>query len=221
MGASKNMPTSQSWKYPKLVLASASPRRSEILIGAGLKFEILATDFDEQPLHGESPEQLVRRLATGKARAAHATIHSPHGRAELRGLPILGADTVVAIGGEIMGKPSSAAEARYMLGRLAGNIHEVLTGVAILFPAPVSEPVADVRVAATSVQFRPMTSAQIEDYIASGEPFDKAGGYGIQGLAAKFVERIEGCYFNVVGLPVSLVCVMLETNGQAAYRKTH
>ncbi len=193
-------------RYPRLILASASPRRREILAGAGLAFEVMAADIDERHMPGESPEQMVSRLAAEKALVVRASNKTPND------LPVLAADTVVVIGGAILGKPASADEARAMLLRLSGVEHEVLTGVALLFPATQhsSNSKLDVRVASTRVRFRTMSKEQIEDYINSGEPYDKAGGYGIQGLASKYVERIEGCYFNVVGLPIALVCAMLE-----------
>jgi septum formation protein len=196
--------------FSKLVLASASPRRSEILSNAALKYEVLPTDIDERSLPNESPEKMVRRLAEAKSRAAYDMIYCAGAAPAMRGLPILGADTVVALGTEILGKPADAKNAKYMLERLSGKVHEVLTGVAILFPGAAEDTVLDVRVALTKVEFRILSSKQIEEYINSGEPFDKAGAYGIQGLASKYVKRIEGCYFNVVGLPIALVSEMLE-----------
>lgn len=193
--------------YPKLVLASASPRRREILSSAGLEFEVVASNIPETAQPNESAAGLVRRLARAKAEATFAQIRH---KAEFQDCPVLGADTVVTIGGRILGKPSSQQDAASMIQELAGNVHDVITGVAMVFPSKTSLPVTDVRVSFTRVYFRPMTKAQIQEYVLSGEPFDKAGGYGIQGLASKFVERIEGCYFNVVGLPIALVCEMLE-----------
>jgi septum formation protein len=194
----------------KVVLASASPRRREILANAGFQCEVVVADIDESVLPNESPEQLVRRLSAAKAQAALAKISRDNGKVHLRASPILGADTVVTINGKILGKPSSAEDARDMLRQLAGKAHEVLTGIACLFPSRSSQPEIDVQVSITRVLFRPMTDKQIELYVATGEPFDKAGGYGIQGLASKYVRRIEGCYFNVVGLPISLFQEMIE-----------
>jgi septum formation protein len=170
----------------------------------------MPTDIDESPLPGEKPERLVRRLAVAKAQAAFTTIHQSGDLVHLRSLPVLGADTVVALGDQILAKPLSAHDAQSMLGQLQGKTHEVLTGIALLFPATPEGPRIEVQSASTRVSFWPMTPLQIDQYVASGEPLDKAGGYGIQGLASKFVERIEGCYFNVVGLPVSLVAQLLE-----------
>lgn len=174
-----------------LVLASQSPRRAEILRNAGIPFIVRVPDVDETPHQGESPEHYVLRIAWIKAQAVHA---GP-------GETVLGADTTVVLDGEMMGKPADEAEARCMLERLSGRRHEVLTGIAIL-----RENGAPVRTwAATSVWFATMTAGEIDDYVASGEPMDKAGAYAIQGLASKFIEKVEGSYFNVVGLPIALV----------------
>lgn len=173
-----------------LVLASESPRRAEILRQAGIPFEVRAAPVDETPLAGEHPEDYVRRLAERKALAV------PAADDEI----VLGADTTVVIDGEMLGKPADAADARRMLAALAGRAHEVLTGVALRQGQSVTRDWASTR-----VSFAPMSESEIEDYVASGEPMDKAGAYAIQGLASKFIERIEGCYFNVVGLPVAMV----------------
>jgi len=181
----------------KLVLASASPRRRELLTTAGIAHEVRPADIDESLHAGETPEAYVARLAAEKARA----VHRP-------GEATLGADTTVVIDGESIGKPGDAAEAKEMLKRLEGRAHEVLTGWSLFDGTR-----ARGGVERTRVFFRAMTGAEIADYVASGEPFDKAGGYGIQGLASKYVERIEGCYFNVVGLPVARVAEALATVG--------
>jgi septum formation protein len=173
-----------------LVLASRSPRRQEILRQAGIPFTVRAADVDETPLHRERPEDYVRRLAEVKALAV----------AREPGEIVLGADTTVVIDGEMLAKPADAADARRMLQLLAGRRHDVLTGICLHRE---NDLVRDW--ASTSVWFARMTSSEIEAYVASGEPMDKAGGYAIQGLASKFITKIEGCYFNVVGLPVSLV----------------
>ena len=149
---------------------------------------------DETPLEGERPENYVVRLAEMKA------LGVPAGEDET----VLGADTTVVIDGEMMGKPVDAADARRMLERLAGRQHQVITGICLKRGAEV---VLDC--AATKVWFAPMSARQIEEYVESGEPMDKAGAYAIQGLASKFIERIDGCYFNVVGLPVALVWARL------------
>jgi septum formation protein len=173
-----------------LVLASQSPRRAEILRQAGIPFVVRPADVDETPLAGETPEEYVRRLAEKKALAVVAAPEET----------ILGADTTVVVAGQMLGKPADAADAARMLAALSGNCHEVLTGICLRRAG-----VVIVDCAATRVWFTRMTSREIEDYVASGEPLDKAGGYAIQGLASKFIERVEGCYFNVVGLPVALV----------------
>lgn len=195
---------------PKLVLASASPRRREILANAGIYFETLQGNIDESRLGQEAPAEMVLRLAREKASVVYRKLMELPDYAILRGLPILGADTVVTIDGLVLGKPVSPEEAASMIRLLAGRTHEVLTGVALLYSRPGQELFIDAEVSTTAVQFCPLDERQINEYVASGEPFDKAGGYGIQGLASKFVERIEGCYFNVVGLPISRVCRMLE-----------
>ncbi len=181
-----------------LVLASQSPRRSELLRQAGLSFAVRIPNVAETRLPGEPPQDYVRRLAIEKARAAAA---SP---AEF----VLAADTVVVAAGEVLEKPCSADDAARMLRRLSGRPHTVLTGVCVLHAG--TERVA---VEATEVVFSPMTEQEVRAYAASGEPLDKAGAYAIQGRASKFVERIEGCYFNVVGLPVSLVYRLLKQAG--------
>jgi septum formation protein len=173
-----------------LVLASQSPRRAEILRQAGIPFTTRIAPVDETPLPREKPEDYVRRLAEEKALAVEAAPEET----------VLGADTTVVVGGEMLGKPMDAADARRMLEALAGRRHEVLTGICL------RRGTARIRdCAVTQVWFGPMTPREIEDYVASGEPMDKAGAYAIQGLASKFIERIDGCYFNVVGLPVALV----------------
>ena len=173
-----------------LVLASQSPRRSEILRQAGIPFTVRVADVDESVLAGESAADYVQRLAAAKAYAIEAT----------DGETVLGADTTVAIDGEILAKPADAADARRMLARLSGRRHEVLTGICLRRGAE-----ATCDCVTTDVVFATLSDAEIDEYVASGEPMDKAGAYAIQGLASKFVERIEGDYFNVMGLPVALV----------------
>jgi septum formation protein len=170
-----------------LVLASRSPRRREILQQAGIPFVVRPMDVDETPLAGEAPRAYVTRIAREKANAADGEI-------------VLSADTTVAIDGEILAKPVDDADARRMLRLLSGRRHEVLTGICLRSASRVIEDCAE-----TSVWFAPLSHEEIDDYAASGEPMDKAGGYAIQGLASKFIQRIEGCYFNVMGLPVSMV----------------
>jgi septum formation protein len=174
----------------KLVLASRSPRRAELLSAAGIEFTVRASDVNETPREGESPRDYVLRLAEEKARAVEA------GDDEV----VLAADTTVVLDGQIMGKPEDAADAARMLRALAGQRHEVVTAICL---RRCDRVVRDI--ASTSVWFTPLSDREIADYVASGEPMDKAGAYGIQGLASKFIERVEGSYTNVVGLPVSLV----------------
>jgi len=185
-----------------LVLASSSPRRRELLARLGVEFEVRASDVDETPAPRETPRALVRRLALAKARA----VCRP-------GELTLGADTIVALGDEPLGKPADAADASRMLGRLSNRSHEVWTGVALVAHEGGALPVERVAECRTEVVFRALTAAEIAAYVASGEPLDRAGAYAIQGGAAPFVERIEGDYDNVVGLPVDLVRSLLEESG--------
>jgi septum formation protein len=173
-----------------LVLASSSPRRREILTNAGIPFTVRIAPVDESYFAGEDPMDYVRRVAQWKASAA------PAGPAEI----VLGADTTVVADGAILGKPDDAADAQRMLERLSGRRHEVLTGICLKRGA---DTVVDHAV--TAVWFAPLTTAEIAAYVATGEPTDKAGAYAIQGIASRYIDRVEGCYFNVVGLPVSLV----------------
>ncbi len=184
-----------------LVLASASPRRAELLTAAGIPFTVRAANVDESVHDGEAPDAYVRRLALEKATAIRAA----------PGTLVLGADTVVVVDGHGLGKPQDAHEAAAMLRRLSGRTHDVLTGVALLGgPAPL------VAVAATRVEFHALTSDEIGWYVGTGEPWDKAGAYAIQGLASRFVARIEGSYSNVMGLPVDLVYRLLRQAGANA-----
>jgi septum formation protein len=175
-----------------LVLASASPRRGEILSNAGIPFiREIPQGIDETPAPGEQPRDYVMRLAREKADAVKSE----------PGQIVLGADTSVVIDGEILGKPSDTADAAHMLRLLSGRAHDVITGICLLGSGP--EHVIDA--ATTRVWFAGLSEMEIEQYVATGEPMDKAGAYGIQGVASKFILRIEGCYFNVMGLPVALV----------------
>ena len=185
----------QSEESAPLVLASASPRRAELLRAAGFAFTVRIADVDESVRDGEAPEAYVLRLAVEKARAV----------ARGAGEVVLAADTTVVVDQEILGKPADAADAARMLRRLAGRSHRVLTGVCVLAGDRV-----DARVSATEVEFLPLDEAEIGWYIATGEPMDKAGAYGIQGRCSRFVARVEGSYANVVGLPVALVYEMLK-----------
>lgn len=187
----------------RLILASSSPRRRELLATLGVDFEVRPTDTDETARPGEGPEALVLRLALAKARAAA-------GADELA----LGADTVVAVDGDPLGKPTDAAAARAMLARLAGRRHEVWTGVALVERGArgLRE---TARAVCTVVEFRPLASAEIDAYVATGEPLDRAGAYAIQGGAAAFAARVEGSWSNVVGLPVGAVRDLLARLGRS------
>jgi septum formation protein len=183
-----------------LILASASPRRQELLRNAGIEFVVQAADVDEAVVPGESPETCVQRLARLKARAV---FEANQGRAS-----VLGADTIVVAGEEILGKPTDSADAARMLRMLSGREHRVITGVCLITPG--ATPKEDVRYETTRVAMTELTDEEIGAYISSGEPMDKAGAYAIQGGASRWIPRIEGCYFNVVGLPVALVVGMLQ-----------
>jgi septum formation protein len=188
----------------RLILASASPRRMDLLREAGYDFDVEPADVDESALAGEAPRAYVVRVASLKARTVAA------------GHPddiVLAADTTVVIGGELLAKPADDDDARRMLGRLAGRTHEVLTGVAVVAAGRERSTVV-----ATKVRFRPMTAAEIDWYVASGEPRDKAGAYGVQGLASRFVESVDGSYSNVVGLPAGAVKALLEAAGLGGAR---
>lgn len=173
-----------------LVLASQSPRRREILKAAGIDFVVRSANVTEQRRAGESPESYVRRLAEEKASAVEA------GADEI----VLGADTEVVVDGEVLGKPRDHSDAARMLRLLEGREHEVITGICVTGRG---RKIVDS--ARTRVRFVALSDGEIEEYVASGEPMDKAGAYAIQGLASKFIDDIEGEYFNIVGLPVALV----------------
>lgn len=187
----------------KLILASASPRRAEILRNAGFDFDVVSAHADESLHPNEAATDYVRRLAEEKARTAARRLAKD---AASDSVLVVGADTVVVIGNEILGKPSSAANARDMLRRLSGKTHDVYTGLAVLQ----GNGVAHTAVEKTCVTFEPLNEEEIEDYIASGEPFDKAGAYAIQGRGGKLISRIEGCYFNVMGLPLARLYAILR-----------
>ena len=186
----------------KLILASSSPRRAEILANAGLPFSVLSSAVDESPYPGETPAALVQRLAIAKADLVTARAVGP--------AIVVAADTVVVLDDKILGKPGSVEEARHMLQQLSGRTHSVLTGVAL-----VRLPDGERRqfIESTLVHFRPMTDEEVSSYLATEEPYDKAGAYAIQGQAGRYIPRIEGCYFNVVGLPLSRVLTELKTLG--------
>jgi len=181
-----------------LVLASASPRRRELLAQAGFQFEVRPAHIPEDPHPGEDPIAYVTRLARQKAEAVYAQFANPEA-------VVLGADTTVTLDNHILGKPENQEDAARMLRLLSGLTHRVITGVAII-SATRTQVAAEV----TAVQFLTLSEQEIASYIATGEPNDKAGAYAIQGFAARWIPRIEGCYFNVVGLPISLVSSLLE-----------
>ena len=185
-----------------LVLASASPRRRELLALVGLPFAVVSADVDETPALGEMGDRLARRLAAAKALAVAGT-------ASMSGALVIGADTVVVLDGAVLGKPAGSEEARAMLRALRGRDHRVLTALALASGGrTVWESATDTR-----VDMRRYSDEQIEAYVGSGSPFDKAGGYAIQDQAFQPVERIVGCYPNVVGLPLCAVLLGLRANG--------
>ena len=204
----------------RLILASASPRRADLLRSAGIEFDVSHANVDESVLPGETPEEHVRRLADAKARAVLA-------RAGAR--PVLGADTVVVVDGQILGKPRDDGDARRMLRLLSGRQHVVMTGVCLLNSAGPAKaghyeqrggPAKArhyIHVTVTTVEFAALTDAEIDGYVASGEPADKAGAYAVQGLASRFVTRIDGSYSNVVGLPVDVVYRLCKLAGLLIY----
>ncbi|MBZ5656523.1 MAG: Maf family protein [Acidobacteriia bacterium] len=179
-----------------LVLASASPRRQELLRNAGIPFEVQPAHIPEDPLPGEGARGCAERLAREKALAI-----SEKRPADV----VLGADTVVVIDGQILGKPTDAADAARMLRVLSGREHQVITGVCLVTSGQWS-----VASEITAVTMSAITDTEIASYVATGEPMDKAGAYAIQGIASRWIPRIEGDYSNVVGLPVALVCQMLR-----------
>ena len=191
----------------RLILASASPRRRELLTQAGFTFEVFPAHVNEDPRPDEDPIAYVVRLARDKAQSRllrSSTI--------LRAI-VLGADTTVTLDGHILAKPEDAADATRMLRMLSGRTHRVITGVAVASATGI-----EVAAEVTGVQFLTLTDEEIAAYVATGEPMDKAGAYGIQGYAAKWIPRIEGCYFNVVGLPWRSSPAMLETASVAGIR---
>jgi septum formation protein len=187
------------------ILASASPRRKELLRAAGFKFQARPSSAEPPPRPGESPAAYARRAARAKASSVAASAPA--------GTLVLGADTIVVEGNHILGKPVDAADAARMVRKLSGRVHRVVTGVCLV-RAP--RRVVALRHETTRVRLRKLSEAEIREYVESGEPLDKAGAYGIQGRASKFIRGIEGCYFNVVGLPVPLVYEMLKSLGDPA-----
>jgi septum formation protein len=184
---------------PTFILASASPRRRELLAQAGYLFEVQAPSIDESRRTGEDAIAFATRLAREKAEHVAELVSA-------QSTLVLGADTVVVCDGEILGKPADAADAARMLLLLSGRTHSVVTGVAVVGGPQVVEVAAEV----TQVTMLTLSPQEIAAYVATGEPMDKAGAYAIQGYAARWIPRISGCYFNVVGLPLALVASLLE-----------
>lgn len=195
MGALKKTPAADR----RLILASASPRRREFFRALGLSFRTAAVEVDERPPAGEAPEDLVRRLSLAKARAAALTCREP--------ALVVGADTVVVFGGRVLGKPADAADARCMLRAMRGRMHRVCSAVSFVDTVAGC---AAAWLAETQVRMRPYSNQEIEDYLATGDPFDKAGGYAIQHPGFRPVESVVGCYANVMGLPLCLLAHGLE-----------
>ena len=186
----------------RLILASGSPRRAEILQSVGIPFTVLSSAVDETPIPGESAQEMVRRLAAAKAELVAQRAVGP--------AIVIAADTVVTLDNTIFGKPRTTDDARQMLEKMAGRMHSVITGVALIrLPDVERREFHEI----THVQFGPLDEEEITRYLASGEPFDKAGAYAIQGRAGRYITRIEGCYYNVVGLPLARLCTALAELG--------
>lgn len=184
--------------YPKLILASESPRRKRLLKQIGLEFEVIPSDFDESLVCANNPTESAQQAALGKARVIAKKL--------AEGI-VIGADTIVVYAGEVMGKPKDRSDAIQMLKRLSGRKHEVITGVALVSAHNNLEHIWSEK---TSVWFRQLGDMEIKAYVEIEQPLDKAGAYGIQGRAAAFVEKIDGCYFNVVGLPLASLVEKLK-----------
>ena len=189
---------------PTLILASASPRRRELLTTLELPFSVMPAHIDERHHAAEPPEAYVVRLARTKAEQLAEQFPSAW---------VLGADTVVVLDQHILGKPADAAAARDMLSRLSGREHTVMTGIAVVHH---NRSMAQYDVVSTRVRFHTLHAADIEAHIATGEPFDKAGAYAVQGIGGQFVAALEGCYNNVVGLPLERTLALLRSSGYGA-----
>ena len=189
----------------KLILASSSPRRAEVLRNARFVFQVCPADVDETRQPKEAAEDYVRRVAKAKAHTVAERARAAGERAI-----VIAADTIVLAEGQILGKPKDADDARRMLRLFSGKTHEVLTALCVINIATGKEAL---HVEKTRVQFLKMSEEEIESYIQTGEPFDKAGAYGIQGIAGRFATRIEGSYFNVLGLPLSRLWTTLKELG--------
>jgi septum formation protein len=202
-------------KKPELILASSSPRRHELLREIGIPFQVHAANINEDQLAGEAPIAYALRLAREKAQAVATQYPQSY---------VLGADTIVVLNGEVLGKPKDHADAARMLRLLSGHSHEVTTAVSLIAPSTISPntipsekvaqgTLAETRASTTKVFFREIAEPEIQQYVAGGEPMDKAGAYAIQGGASRWTDRIEGEFSNVVGLPLSLVTEMLKITG--------
>ena len=195
----------------KLILASASPRRAEILRDAGFSFEVAQANIDETRLRGETAHAMTRRLAEAKARAVAEKL----GAEPLEAI-VIGADTTVELQGRLLGKPGSAKAAREMLLKLSGKTHRVVTSVALF---RLTDHASETGTESTRVRFARLSRDEIAAYVNTGEPLDKAGAYAVQGIGGRFIERIDGCYFNVVGLPLARLYRMLVSLGWKSARK--
>ncbi|HKN23957.1 MAG TPA: Maf family protein [Candidatus Acidoferrum sp.] len=186
----------------KLILASSSTRRAQILRDAGISFSVLSSAVDETPYGNESPQQMVQRLADAKADLVAARAVGP--------AILVAADTVVVLDGQILGKPRSTDDARRMLEFFSGRTHSVVTGVTLI---RLPEMERRQFIESTLVTFVPLSPDEISRYLSTDEPYDKAGAYAIQGHAGRYISRIEGCYFNVVGLPLARLVAALQELG--------
>jgi septum formation protein len=198
-------PEGAGYNNVKIILASSSPRRSEILRNAGIAFQVRAPQIDEAALPGETAQATVARLSEEKARAVSAQVDV--GSSDVI---VVGADTSVELDGEILGKPRDLAHAREMLAKLSGRTHHVLTGIFLLrLPSNATRAAVE----NSAVTLAPLDEKDIEAYLATGEPLGKAGGYAIQGFGGRYIPGIEGCYFNIVGLPLAKLYVLLRDLG--------
>lgn len=196
----------------RLILGSASPRRADLMRQLELSFDIVPSPEQEPIPDTLVPSEYALESAVAKVRAVHALLVS---RDEADDAIVIGADTIVCLGDQIFGKPADAQDATRMLSRLSGNSHQVYTGLALQCGTTLLR-----EAVCTTVEMNAFTPADIDAYVHSGEPLDKAGAYGIQGLGARFIERIEGCYYNVVGLPLARLCTLLGTAGYHPNTKT-
>lgn len=190
----------------QLILASASPRRQQLLQMLGLDFEVVVSTFEEETeTYRSTPAELVMRLARGKAEEVGRKVFS---RPENVEPLIVGADTIVVLDGDCLGKPIDQEDARKMLSLLSGRWHQVFTGIALVHPRK-----SVIAYEMTRVHFRSLTTQEIDGYVMTGEPMDKAGAYGIQGVGALLVDRLEGCFYNVMGLPLARLALLLKEYG--------